>query len=113
MNYNIEEIEIADNGMLCEPIATYSYNAHRRVRELRLFDNVLPEVNESGTTNGSLLPNAKTQVLYIVVILVLTGIPMKISQPSLPQKYQTATYFVAASLAKTILLLQHCNALME
>ena len=47
MNYNIEEIEIADNGMLCEPIATYSYNAHRRVRELRLFDNVLPEVNES------------------------------------------------------------------
>ena len=39
MNYNIEEIEIADNGMLCEPIATYSYNAHRRVRELRLFDS--------------------------------------------------------------------------
>ncbi len=38
------EKDLAGGGMLCESVAKYSCAAHRRVRELGLFDNVLPEV---------------------------------------------------------------------
>ncbi len=46
MNYKIEDTEMTDNGMLCEPVAKYSCNAHERVRELGLFDSVQPDINE-------------------------------------------------------------------
>lgn len=44
MNYKIEETEMGDSSMLCEPVAEYSANAHQRVIELGLFDNTIPEV---------------------------------------------------------------------
>ena len=44
MNYKIEDMEMAGNWLLCEPIARYSDIAHQRVRELGLFDNIRPEV---------------------------------------------------------------------
>lgn len=44
MNYRIEETEMGDSSMLCEPVAEYSANAHQRVIELGLFDNTIPEV---------------------------------------------------------------------
>ena len=45
MNYKIEDSEMGDDRMLCEPIVRYSETIHRRVRELGLFDDIRTEVN--------------------------------------------------------------------
>ena len=46
MSYKTEDTETTDNGMLCEPVAAYSCVAHERVRQLELFSNVQPDVDE-------------------------------------------------------------------
>ena len=46
MSYKIDNTDIFENGTLCEPVAEYSHYAHKRVRELGLFDNVRNVVNE-------------------------------------------------------------------
>ena len=46
MNYNIEDTEKNIDSILCEPIARYSQTTHQRVRELGLFDNIRPEVED-------------------------------------------------------------------
>lgn len=46
MNYKIEEKEMEYSCMLCEPVARHSTTAHLRVKELGLFDNAIPEVED-------------------------------------------------------------------
>ena len=46
MNYNIDDTEMLDDGILCEPVAQYSSNAHERVRELGLFDSAQLDIDK-------------------------------------------------------------------